>query len=62
MKGKIVPFMTVSLKDVSTGEITVLYDIKHTIANLRALVVQDQKVKLSEEKDLSLDNAISGAS
>jgi hypothetical protein len=44
-----VPFMTASLKDVSIGEITVPYDSKHTIAKLTALVVEDQKVKLSEK-------------
>ncbi|PAN10680.2 hypothetical protein PAHAL_2G110000 [Panicum hallii] len=49
VKGKMVPFMTASLKDVSIGEITVPYDSKHTIAKLTALVVEDQKVKLSEK-------------
>ena len=39
------------------GDTTVPYDTKHTIANLSALVVEDQKVQLSE-KDLFLDNAI----
>lgn len=35
---------TVSLKDVKTGKVSVLYDAKRAVANLSTPVVEDQKV------------------